>query len=307
MTNQSLPMPHSSLNDRVPLRLRLAQRGIDGVTLLVVPAALFILLLFVYPFLYGLLLSVRPKAETAGRFANYVRFFSDPFLYDTILTTLKLALPVTIINVLMSIPVALRVRLLTRQRLLTTILVLPVTLGAVLVAEGLLNYLGPQGWLNRTLMTFGLISSPIRLVHNYWGVFIALIIHSFPFTFLLTLSYVSGIDPSLEHAASTLGAGPRARFRYILLPLLLPGLAITFCLSFVQDFAVFPSAVLLGAPAGPTRVISLAAYQAAFEEYDYSMASAVAMIMGFVQLVIVVAVLTSRGLFYRGPAGGAKG
>jgi len=47
MTNQSLPMPHSSLNDRVPLRLRLAQRGIDGVTLLVVPAALFILLLFV--------------------------------------------------------------------------------------------------------------------------------------------------------------------------------------------------------------------------------------------------------------------
>jgi putative spermidine/putrescine transport system permease protein len=83
--------------------------------------------------------------------------------------------------------------------------------------------------------------------------------------------------------------------------LLLPGLAITFCLSFVQDFAVFPSAVLLGAPAGPTRVISLAAYQAAFEEYDYSMASAVAMIMGFVQLVIVVAVLASRGLFYRGP------
>ena len=99
MSNQSIPMARSSLDDRVPLRLRLAQRGIDGVTLLVVPAALFILLLFVYPFLYGLLLSMRPKAETAGRFANYVRFFSDPFLYDTILTTLKLALPVTIINV----------------------------------------------------------------------------------------------------------------------------------------------------------------------------------------------------------------
>ena len=128
---------------------------------------------------------------------------------------------------------------------------LPITLGTVLIAEGLLNYLGPQGWLNRTLLTFGLISSPIRLVHNYWGVFISLIIHGFPFTFLLTLSYVTGIDPSLEQAAATLGAGPRARFRHIFLPLLLPGLAITFCLSFVQDFAVFPSAVLLGAPAGP--------------------------------------------------------
>jgi putative spermidine/putrescine transport system permease protein len=308
MTSVSIPVPRDSRGERAPLRLRLAQRGIDGVTLLVLPAAIFIVVLFVYPFLYGLMLSMQPKSgPAAGTFANYARFFSDPFLYDTILTTLKLALPVTILNVAMSVPVALRVRLLSRPRLLTTILVLPVTLGAVLVAEGLLNYLGPQGWLNRTLMTFGLISSPVRLVHNYWGVFIALIIHSFPFVFLLTLSYVTGIDPSLEQAASTLGAGPRARFRHILLPLILPGLAITFCLSFVQDFAVFPSAVLLGAPAGPTRVISIAAYQAAFEEYDYSMASAIAMIMGLVQLVIVVAVLFSRGLFYRGPAGGAKG
>jgi putative spermidine/putrescine transport system permease protein len=70
---------------------------------------------------------------------------------------------------------------------------------------------------------------------------------------------------------------------------------------------VFPSAVLLGAPAGPTRVISIAAYQAAFEQYDYSMASAIAMIMAFVQVLIVVALLGLKGLAYRGPAGGGKG
>ena len=129
-------------------------------------------------------------------------------------------------------------------------------------------------------------------MHNYWGVFLSLLITGFPFTFLLTLSYVTGIDPALEQAAATLGAGAAAALPAMCcLPLLMPGLAITFCLSFVQAFSVFPSAVLLGAPAGPTRVISIAAYQAAFEEYDYSMASAIAMIMGFVQLVIVVAVL----------------
>ncbi len=144
-------------------------------------------------------------------------------------------------------------------------------------------------------------------MHNYWGVFLSLIITGFPFTFLLTLSYVTGIDPALEQAAATLGAGAAAALPHVLLPLLLPGLAITFCLSFVQAFSVFPSAVLLGAPAGPTRVISIAAYQAAFEEYDYSMASAIAMIMGFVQLVIVVAVLGARGFFYRGPVGGGEG
>jgi putative spermidine/putrescine transport system permease protein len=185
--------------------------------------------------------------------------------------------------------------------------VLPITLGTVLVAEGLLNYLGPQGWLNRSLIFFGLISGPVRLVHNYWGVFLSLVVSGFPFTFLLALSYVTGIDPSLEQAASTLGANARARFWAIFLPLLAPGLAITFCLSFVQTFSVFPSAVLLGAPAGVTRVISIAAYQAAYEQYDYSMASAIAMIMGFFQLLVVVLVLAGRGLFYRGPAGGAKG
>ena len=289
----------------IPLKQRLAAKGFDGLTLLVVPAILFLLALFIYPFFYGLVLSFEPKQ--GGMFANYQRFFSDSFLYGTIATTLWLALPVTVATLLLAIPIAFRVRLMKNQRLLTTILVIPITLGTVLVAQGLLNYLGPQGWFNRVLMTAGIISSPVKLLHNYWGVMLSLVITGFPFTFLLTLSYLSGIDPALEQAGATLGAGPWERFKHILFPLLLPGLAITFCLSFVQAFSVFPSAVLLGAPSGPTRVISIAAYQAAFEEYDYSMASAVAMIMGMVQLAIVVVVLAARGLLYRGPAGGGKG
>ena len=292
-------------DEHISTRMRLRARGWDGVTLLILPAVALMLGLFIYPFLYGFWLSFQPKAGSL--FANYARFFADPYLYETVAKTLWIAVPVTLLNLLAAIPVAFRVRLMQRQRWLTTLLVLPITLGTVLVAEGLLNYLGPQGWLNRTLMLFGIISSPVKLLHNYWGVFLSLVITGFPFTFLLTLSYVTGIDPALEQAAATLGAKAASRFRHIFLPLLVPGLAITFCLSFVQAFSVFPSAVLLGAPAGPTRVISIAAYQAAFEEYDYSLASAIAMIMGFIQLAIVGGVLALRGLFYRGPAGGGKG
>jgi putative spermidine/putrescine transport system permease protein len=304
MTTVSIPSA-SGAKERGDLRLWLALRGLDGVTLLVLPAALFLLALFVYPFIYGLTVSFQPK--DADWLGNYRTFFSDPFLYTTITKTLWLALPATIINMVASVPVAMRVRKMRHQRLLTTILVLPITLGTVLIAEGLLNYLGPQGWLNRILMSLGFIDAPIRLVHNYWGVMISLFISGFPFTFLLTLSYVTGIDPSLEQAAATLGANARARFRHIFLPLLIPGFVITFCLTFVQMFSVFPSAVLLGEPAGDTRVISIAAYTAAYEQYNDSMASAIAMIMGAVQLVIVAAVLGLRGLVYRGPAGGAKG
>jgi putative spermidine/putrescine transport system permease protein len=289
--------------ERMPLRVRLALYDLDGVTLLALPAVLFVIGLFVYPFVYGFVLSFRPK--TSDWLANYREFFSDPFLYDTIGATFRLAIPATLINVLVSIPVALRVRRMRRRRILTTILVIPITLGTVLIAEGLLNYLGPQGWFNRTLALIGL--GQIRLVHNYTGVMLSLILSGFPFTFLLTLSYLTGIDPSLEQAAATLGAKARARLFYILMPLLAQGLAINLCLSFVQAFSVFPSAVLLGAPAGATRVISIAAYQAAYEQYNSSMASAIAMIMGFCQLFVVVLILAGRRLVYRGSASGGKG
>jgi putative spermidine/putrescine transport system permease protein len=278
----------------------------DRALLLVAPATLFMLLLFIYPFVYGLVLSFTPPK--GDWLANYHKFFTADNLWPTIWATLRLALPATLINVGVALPIAYKMRIRSRyQRWITTILVVPITLGTVLIAEGMLTYFGPKGWLAQFLQFTHLYDGSIRLTHNYWGVLISLVISGFPFAFLLILSYVTGIDPVLARAASTLGADPLAQFRHIYLPLLAPGLAMCFCLAFVQAFSVFPSAVLLGAPAGPTRVISIAAYEAAFEQYDYSLASAIAMIMGFVQLLIVAAVLGLRGLFYRGPVVGGKG
>jgi len=278
----------------------------DRTALLAAPAALLIAALFIYPFAYGLMLSFEP--QKGDWLANYAQFFSSDRLWPTIGITLKLALPATLINVGLALPIAYRMLFPSRsQKWLTTVLVVPITLGTVLIAEGMLTYFGPRGWLAQFLQLVHLYDGPIRLTHNYWGVLISLVISGFPFAFLLILSYVTGIDPVLARAAATLGAGPWPQFRHIYLPLLLPGLAMCFCLAFVQAFSVFPSAVLVGAPAGTTRVISIAAYEAAFELYDYSLASAIAMIMGSVQLAIVAFVLSARRLAYRGPVTGGKG
>jgi putative spermidine/putrescine transport system permease protein len=177
----------------------------------------------------------------------------------------------------------------------------------VLTAQGLLNFLGPTGWFNRILLGAGLADAPVRLTNNYWGVFFSLVITGFPFAFLLVLSYLSGIDPTLERAAATLGAGRWQRFRRITLPLLAPGLATTFCLTFVLAFSVFPSAVLVGDPSGTTRVISIAAYEAAYVQYDYALASAVAVVMGIVELLVIGLVLGWRALLYTGSTAGGKG
>lgn len=285
------------------LRHRLAERGVDRTLFLLLPAVVLIVGLFLYPFLYGLQLSFTPK--TSGIFDNYRTFFTDSFQSETIWLTLRLALPAALFNVLASVPIAYKMRGRFRgKRLLTAILVVPITLGTVLTAEGLLTYLGNAGWLNRTLEAVGLIDDPIRLVPGYWGVLLSLVITGFPFAFLLTLSYLSGIDPTLERAAATLGAGWWERFRMITLPLLMPGLAVTFCLAFVLAFSVFPSAVMVGEPSGETHVISLAAYRAGWEQYDYPLASAIAMVMGGVELAVVGLVLAVRSRFYRGSTGG---
>lgn len=303
MTGQRPGRVKERAADRPALSHRLAERGIDKLLLLLVPALLFALVLFVYPFVYGLGLSFQPK--TGGLFGAYVKFFTDPSVrgLDSIWVTLQLALPAALINVLVSVPLAYKMRGKFRgKRALTTVLVIPITLGTVLTAEGLLNFFGQRGWLNRFLGLLGF--EPLQLVQNYWGVLWSLIISGFPFAFLLILSYLSGIDPSLEAAARTLGADWKQRFRRITLPLLAPGLAITFCLTFVLAFSVFPSAILVGDPSGSTRVIAYVAYNAWGQQFDYPLASAAAIIMGVVELIVIVLVLIWRSRMYKGSTGG---
>jgi putative spermidine/putrescine transport system permease protein len=288
--------------EKPSLKHRLAERGLDRTLWLLLPGLLFVLVLFVYPVLYGLQLSFQPTGG-GSPFANYSKFFSDSYLFDTIWITLRLALPAALINVLASVPIAYRMRGRVRgKRFLTTMFVLPITLGTVLTAEGLLRYFDPTGWFNKVLGIFGI--GPVDWIHNYTGVLLSLVISGFPFAFLLTLSYLSGIDPTLEQAAATLGADWRKRFRYITLPLLAPGLAITFCLTFVLAFSVFPSAYLVGLPQGETRVMSIAAYESAFRDLDYPLGSAIAMLMALVMLVVIGIVLLWRSTLYRGATGG---
>ena len=292
------------------LRHRLAERGVDKALWMLVPALFFAVALFIYPFSYGIGLTFQPSPAMqekwgAGVWSNYVGFFKDSFVFDSIWLTMRLALPVALFNVLASVPMAYKLRRRFRgKKLLTTLLVLPITLGTVLTAQGLLIFAGRQGWLNRFLIQIGVIHQPLALVNNYLGVVFSLVISGFPFAFLLISSYLSGIDPSIEAAAKTMGANWLQRFRRVILPLLAPGLATTFILTFVLAFSVFPSARLVGDAMGSTRVMSLMAFRAFGEQNDYPMASTIAVMMGVIELVVIALVLLWRSSMYKGSTGG---
>lgn len=266
---------------------------------LALPATLFLVATFVYPFLYGLFLSLTPRSGDA--LSSYAAFFSDPFQRDSILNTFRLAVPATLLCVLLAVPLAYRLRHgLRGERVLTTLLVIPITLGPVFIADAMLFYFGPVGWFNRVLALVG-VAEPVRIIHTYGAVLLAIVLTAFPFAFLLLLGYISGIDPALERAAHVLGAGRWETFRRVLLPLLAPGIATAVALTFVISFGVFPSAVLVGEPGGSTRVLSIAAYQAAYEKNDYSAGSAIALVMGVLELAVVGLVFAARGALFSGP------
>src|SRR6266581_6384933 len=257
------------------------------------PAAIYLLVMFVYPFAYGVILSLQAK-DGGLSLANYLAFLLDPWQARTIWVTASIAVPNTVLTVLLALVVAYRMRRgMWMERTITTALVLPIALGTVLVAEGINGFYGPKGWLTQALAGLGLAEPP-RLTHNYTGVMIALLVQHFPFCFLMLLGYLSGIDPALEAAARVLGAGPWAIFRRVMWPLIAPGVAIAFALVFVMNFGVFPSAVLVGQPAGATRTIAIAAYQQAFEHSDMAMASAITVVMGACQLVGLGVILVIR-------------
>ncbi len=279
-----------------------------GAFLLLLPAILFIVVLFIGPFVYGMFLSLT-SAEN-GRFTleNFIQFFTDEFDRNTIWTTIKIAAPATLINVALAVPFAYFMRHgLRGERIVTFFLILPITLGTVLLSEGMKKYMGAVGWLNQLLLALHVVKEPVQFIYNYTGVMLSLVIQGFPFAFLMILGYVSGINPDLEKASQMLGASRFQTFWKVLFPLMVPGIAICLCLVFVMEFTVFPSAVMLGQPSGPTRVMAISAYHWFMEKFNWNMASAVTVIMAVIELAVISAILIGRNRLYRGATMVGKG
>ena len=73
-----------------------------------------------------------------------------------------------------------------------------------------------------------------------------------PFIFLVVFALLQGIGPQYEEIARTLGASRWQRFRYVLLPLLLPGVLSSSAIVFAFVFANYEIPLLLGARYPPT-------------------------------------------------------
>ncbi|MFD4208335.1 carbohydrate ABC transporter permease [Micromonospora tulbaghiae] len=117
----------------------------------------------------------------------------------------------------------------------------------------------------------------------------------FPFAFLFLLARLQAVPGELEEAARVDGATPTQRFRHILLPQLMPVIALIGVLRFIMTFNKFDDVYLLTGGAAGTEVVSVRVYQFLTARTDIGAAAAQAVVLAVVLLVFVAIYLRFFG------------
>ena len=131
------------------------------------------------------------------------------------------------------------------KRALRMLSVLPIITPPFVIGLGLILIFGRSGLVNHLVeRAFGLELG--RWIYGLQGVLLAEVFAFTPIAFLVLVGVVEGVSPSMEEAAQTLRANRWRVFADVSLPLMLPGLANAFLISFIESIADFGNPILLG-------------------------------------------------------------
>jgi len=136
---------------------------------------------------------------------------------------------------------------------------LPLVMPPVVIGWGLLLLFGVRGPLGALLQDwFG-----VRLVFTTAGAALATAVMAFPLMVRAIRLSLEGVDPGLEVAARTLGAGPLDRFVTVTLPLMAPGVLAGAVVAFAAGLGEFGAVITFASNIpGETQTLPLAIYAA---------------------------------------------
>jgi len=136
---------------------------------------------------------------------------------------------------------------------------LPLVMPPVVVGWGLLLLFGVRGPLGAPLLHW----FDVRLVFTTAGASLATAVMAFPLMVRAMRLSLEGIDPGLEAAARTLGAGPVDRFVTVTLPLMAPGILAGGVVAFAAGLGEFGAVITFASNIpGETQTLPLAIYAA---------------------------------------------
>jgi len=153
---------------------------------------------------------------------------TNSFVWAGIMNAVVLALATTLISSVVALPLA---YLAARteffgKRMFGAAILVPMILPPFVGAIGLKQVLGPYGALNAALVGSGLMDKSATvdwfILYPMVGIVILQVLHLYPILYLNLVAGLANVDPSLEDAARSAGAGPWRVLRRITFPLILP-------------------------------------------------------------------------------------
>ena len=220
--------------------------------------------------------------------ANYAFLFTDALYVSSYLYSLKVAAVATLCCLLIGYPMAYAVarsRPSTRNVLLMLI-VLPFWTSFLLRVYAWIGLLKGNGVINNVLLALGIIHEPLTMLQTDFAVYVGIVYAYLPFMILPLYANLEKHDLTLLEAAADLGARPIKAFLRITLPQSVPGMVAGALLVFIPAVGEYIVPSLLGRT--DQIMIGRVLSDEFFENRDWPLASAVAVLM---LLVLVVPIL----------------
>ncbi|MFF3562555.1 carbohydrate ABC transporter permease [Streptomyces sp. NPDC002574] len=295
--------------------LTLAQRENRTGLAFVSPTLLVVLVVVILPIAWTVLLAFQHArlVDIQGMdflsnwtWKNFTAVFTSPGFWTSLWTTLAYTVGATVGSILLGLVAALALRRPFRGRaLLRGTMLLPYVAPVVAVTFvweialspqfGIVNEVGTNllGW-DKPIAFLSTRSQEISLLG--WHVHVPLALFTviafeiwryFPFAFLFLLARLQAVPDGLEEAAVVDGATITQRFRHILLPQLMPVIALLSVLRFIMTFNKFDDVYLLTGGGSGTDVVAVRVYDFLTARYDVGAAAAQALVLAAILAVLL--------------------
>ena len=223
-------------------------------------------------------------------------YISDSRAVSTYRVTVFAAAAASIINLVLGVLTA---WILVRyefpgRRLLDSAIDLPFALPTAVAGIALATLTVPNGPVGSLFAPLG-----IKIAYAFPGIILAMTFTSLPFVVRTVQPVLADLEPQLEEAAASLGAGPVTTFFRVILPELLPSILAGGTLALVRSLGEFGAVVFIaGNLPFQTEISSLLIY-IRMDEFDYVGAAAIATIILAAALLLLITMNVLQARLYR--------
>ena len=180
------------------------------------------------------------------------------------------------------------------SRVVDALVDLPFALPTAVAGIALTAVYAENGWLGAPLAALG-----IKVAFTPVGVLVALIFIGLPFVVRTVQPVLEDLERELEEAARSLGANGLQIFTRVIFPTVMPALLTGFTLAFARAVGEYGSVVFIAGNMPLVSEIAPLVIISKLEQYDYTGATAIAVVMLLASFVMLLAINLLQGWMRR--------